>query len=163
MVYDHLVCRVHVFVAVDVVCGIKRTTIVMAQLCGQRCSECCSVSGCQTLCLYAPQGHRLDSTSVKSKSDLQVGDFEGSELELALSGFGKALFQHRDAAASGGLMVNAQVPHHRGHLWFVWLQDVFQSPVHVDLCTCANDVQCREIGPMWAGHANVLAHRGLLA
>ena len=54
VVDDHLVCRGHVFVAVDVVGGIKRTTFVMTQLCGQSCSECCSVSWCQALCLDAP-------------------------------------------------------------------------------------------------------------
>ena len=43
--------------------------------------------------------------------------------------FCKPLFEHRDSTTSGCLVINPEVPHHRDHLWFVWLEQSFELPV----------------------------------
>ena len=54
VVDDHLVCWVHVFVAVDVKGGIQCASIVVSQLLRQSCTKCHPVVRCQTLSLESP-------------------------------------------------------------------------------------------------------------
>ena len=66
---------------------------------------------------------------MQPESDSQRWDLEAAELELSLMCFCKPLFEHRDSSSSGCLVINPEVPHHRGHLWFVGLQQCLELPV----------------------------------
>ena len=69
---DHLIPGIHVFVAVYVVSGIQGSSMVMAQLGGERgTKKGCPVSGCQTLSFNSPQSHRLYASSVKAEPHFQ--------------------------------------------------------------------------------------------
>ena len=71
---------------------------------------------------------------MQSEPDLQRRDLEAAELELSLVCFCKPLFEHWDSPSAGCLVINPEVPHHCGHLGFVWLQQSLELPVRGFVC-----------------------------